>query len=313
MRACSGRPRIMSGSPRLGVVGNDITGTSRGALLPERVTFLHARKGTTVSESQEIVFSLEEGIKTITLNTPEKRNALSASNALAIAKEIEKSPEDGTRVIIITGAGGSFCAGADLSQDLFTRFQDAGRNLEAELDEMVSTTYHRLARAVYQVPRPVIAAVDGVAAGFGCSLALNADITLASTRARFIQVFVDIALIPDGGSTFILPKLVGMKKALEMALTGEPVSAQEALELHMVNRVYPAEELMEQSRAWAARLARGPVRTMGLAKRTFYEAHLMTYEQALDLESRRQARLMTQPDFFNAVVAFFQKKKPSFS
>ncbi len=263
--------------------------------------------------NDEVLISIEEGIKTITLNTPAKRNALSSSNALSIAKEIEKSPDDGTRVIIITGAGGAFCAGADLSQHLFTRFQDAGSHLEAELDEMVSTTYHRLARAVYQVPRPVIAAVDGVAAGFGCSLALNADITLASTRARFIQVFISIALVPDGGSSFILPKLVGMKKALEMALTGEPVSAQEALELRMINRVYPPETLMEETRSLALRLAQGPVRTMGLIKKTFYEAHLMSYEQVLEMESRRQARLMTTHDFLNAVTAFFQKKKPTFS
>jgi len=266
-----------------------------------------------MSDNKEILFSFEEGIKTITINTPDKRNALSSSNALLMAKEIERSEEDGTRVILLTGTGGAFCAGADLSQGLFSEFQAGGKSLEAELDEMVSTTYHRLARAVYRVPRPVIAAVDGVAAGFGCSLALNADFTLASTNARFIQVFINIALIPDGGSTFILPKLVGMKKAMEMALTGEPVSAEEALRLNMVNRVYPPQELMEQSRRWAQRLAQGPVKTMGIAKRTLYEAQLMDYEQALELESRRQGRLMTREDFFNAVMAFYQKKKPTFS
>jgi len=265
---------------------------------------------------EEILLSLEDGIKTFTFNTPEKRNALSSTNALWMAKEIEKSLEDGTRIVLITGAGGAFCAGADLTQGggILSRYQEAGPNLEEDLDEMVSTTYHRLARAIYSLPRPVIAAVDGVAAGFGCSLALNADITLASTRARFIEVFINIALVPDGGSTFILPKLIGMKKAMEMAFTGDPVSAEEALRMNMVNRVYSSpEELMDQARQWARKLAQGPVKTMGIAKRMFYEAQLMNYEQALDMESRRQARLMTQPDFFNAVVAFFQKQKPTFS
>ena len=166
---------------------------------------------------------------------------------------------------------------------------------------------------MYWVPRPVIAAVDGVAAGYGCSLALNADITLASTQVRFIEVFINIALIPDGGSTYILPKLVGLKKALEMAFTGDPVHAEEALRLNMVNRVYPPEELKEKTLEWAHKLARGPVKSMGIAKKTFYESYLMNSDQALDMESRRQARLMTQSDFVNAVVAFHQKKEPIFS
>ncbi|MEW6439989.1 MAG: enoyl-CoA hydratase-related protein [bacterium] len=264
---------------------------------------------------KEILLTMQDGIKVITLNAPEKRNALSSTNALWMAKEIEKGPEDGTRVVVITGAGGAFCAGADLAQrdGIAGRLQESGGLVEEDLDEMTNTTYHRLSRAVYTLPRPVIAAVDGVAAGFGCALAVNADITLASTRARFIQVFINIALVPDGGSTFILPKLIGMKKAMEMAFTGDPVSAEEALRMNMVNRVYPAEELMEQTMKWARRLAQGPVKTMGVAKRMFYEAQLMTYDQALDMEAHRQGRLMTKPDFINAVAAFFQKKKPTFS
>ena len=148
---------------------------------------------------------------------------------------------------------------------------------------------------------------------FRSSLALNADITLASTRARFIEVFINIALIPDGGSTYILPKIVGLKKALEMAFTGESVYAEEALRLNMVNRVYPPEELEERTREWARKLAAGPVKSMGMAKKTFYEAYLTSSDQALDMESRRQARLMTQADFANAVLAFLQKKEPTFS
>ena len=266
-----------------------------------------------MSENGEILISVEEGIKTLTINLPKKLNALSAANALRMAEEIEKSEEDGTRVIVLTGAGGAFSAGADLAQPGFERLGKSEAPIEQELDEMVATTYHRLSTAVYRIPRPVIAAVDGVAAGFGCSLALNADITLASDRARFIEIFINIALIPDGGSTYILPKLVGLKKALEMVFTGDPVHAEEALRLNLVNRVYPAEELMDRTREWARKLARGPVRSMGIAKKTFYEAFLMNSDQALDMESRRQARLMTQPDFMNAVLAFYQKKKPTFS
>ncbi len=266
-----------------------------------------------MSGNDEILISLEEGIKTLTINLPHKLNALSAVNALRMAEEIEKSEEDGTRVIVLTGAGGAFCSGADLTQTGYVSVDREGTPGEEELDERVRTTYHRLSTAVYRIPRPVIAAVDGVAAGFGCSLALNADITLASERARFIEIFINISLIPDGGSTYILPKIVGLKKALEMIFTGDSVYAEEALRLNMVNRVYPVEELEEKTLEWARKLAAGPVRSMGVAKKVVYDAYLLSSEEALDLESREQARLLTQPDFANAVLSFLQKKKPTYS
>ncbi len=266
-----------------------------------------------MSENDEILVSVEDGIKTLTINMPEKRNALSAANALRMAEEIEKSGDDGTRVVVMTGAGGAFCAGADLAQRGLENLGQSGPPPEQFMDDLITTTYHRLSTAVYRIPRPVIAAVDGDAAGFGCSLALNADITLASTRARFIEVFINIALIPDGGSTYILPKLVGLKKAMEMALTGEPVPAEEALRLNMVNRVYPPEDLEEKTLEWARKLADGPVKSMGVAKKTIYDAYLKDSEEALEMESRRQARLLTQPDFVQAVLSFFEKKKPTYS
>ncbi len=266
-----------------------------------------------MSNNDEILVSSAGGVKTITVNIPKKKNPLSPANAVIMAQEVEKSAEDGTRVIILTGAGGAFCAGAALDAEGFFKGPEKRMPEESDHDEMVNTTFHRLIRAVCGLERPVIAAVDGVAAGFGCSLALNCDLTLASTTARFIEVFVNIALLPDGGSTYILPKLVGMKKAMELAFTGDPVLAEEALRLNMVNRVYPPEELMEKAQEWAARLARGPVKTMGVAKKTMYDAQQMNYRDVLDMESRRQARLMTQPDFVNAVTAFLDKKKPTFS
>ena len=265
------------------------------------------------SENDEILISFEDGIKTLTINLPDKLNALSADNALRMAREVEKSEEDGTRIIVLTGAGGAFCAGADLTQKGFEKLGQPDAPTEQFMDELVSMTYHRLSNAVYKIPRPVIAAVDGVAAGFGISLAMNADITLASDRARFIEVFINISLIPDGGSTYILPKIVGLKKALEMMLTGEAVLAEEALRLNMVNRVYTPEELMDKTAEWARKLADGPVKSMGIAKRMVYEAYLMNSDQALDMEGRKQARLMAQPDFLNAVLAFYQKKKPTYS
>ncbi len=264
-------------------------------------------------EKDEILVSFEDGIKTITINLPHKRNALSSANALRMAEQLETSEEDGTRVVILSGAGGAFCAGADLSQTGHEKILRGGAQTEKELDANIRTTYHRLSNAVYNLPRPVIAAVDGVAAGFGLSLALNADITLGSDRIRFIEIFINIALIPDGGSTYILPKIVGLKKAMEMIFTGDSVYAEEALRLNMVNRIYPADELMDRARAWARKLAAGPVRSMGVAKKTVYDAYQMSAGEALDMESLRQAHLLTQPDFANAVASFFEKKKPTYS
>jgi len=264
---------------------------------------------------QEILTTMDEGVKTLTLNIPKKRNAISPEHALRIAQEVEKSAGDGTRVLVVTGAGGAFCAGADFTAEPFDRMHAEGGEVPREqvLDETVDRTYHRMMRAVYELPRPVIAAVDGAAAGIGCSLALMADMTLAGTSARFIELFVNIALIPDGGSTYILPRLVGVKKAMEMFLTGDPVTAEEALRLGMITRVCPADQLMEEAGKLARKLALGPVKAMGVIKRSLYEAQTMDFKETLDMECRRQARLMTQPDYINAVRAFFQKKKPTFS
>jgi 2-(1,2-epoxy-1,2-dihydrophenyl)acetyl-CoA isomerase len=268
-----------------------------------------------MSLDQEILTTADGGVKTLTLNMPKKRNAIGPEHALRIAREVEKSAEDGTRVLVVTGAGGSFCAGADLSAEPFARVHADGGEVPREqvFDETVDRNYHRMIRAVHDLPRPVIAAVDGVAAGIGCSLALMADLTLAASSARFIELFVNIALMPDGGSSYILPRLVGMKKAMEMVLTGDPVLAPEALRLGMVTRLCPPEELMEEAGKLARKLSLGPVKAMGVIKKTLYEAQTLGFAESLELECRRQARLMTQPDFANAARAFFHKKKPTFS
>lgn len=264
---------------------------------------------------QEILATVDEGVKTLTLNIPKKRNAIAPEHALRIALEVEKSAGDGTRVLVLAGAGGSFCAGADLSADPFAQVHVEGGRVPREqvFDETVDRNYHRMIRAVYELPRPVIAVVEGAAAGIGCSLALVADLTLAAAGARFIELFVNIALMPDGGSCHILPRLVGMKKAMEMVLTGEPVTAEEALALGMITRVCPPEELVAEAGRLARKLASGPLEAMGVIKRTMYEAQGMGFKEALDMECRRQARLMTQPDFIHAARAFFRKQKPTFT
>lgn len=258
---------------------------------------------------EEIRVELSDGVKTITIDKPKSRNALSSENARFMAEEIEKSEMDGTRVIVVTGAGGAFSSGAELNTGGFQgRLETRGGDLAASLAEMLDTTYHKLAWAVRSVTLPVIASVDGVAAGVAFSVVLASDLVLASTRSRFLAIFVRIALMPDGGMSFLLPRIVGMKRAMEMALTGDAISAEEAASLGIVNRLYPAEELREKTMDLARRLARGPKNTLAAVKGMFHDAETIRFEETLREEARRQSLLMTHENCLEGVAAFFEKR-----
>ncbi len=252
------------------------------------------------------VVELSEGIKTITFNQPKKRNPISPLTALELIDVIRDSKEDGTRVVIFTGAGGAFSAGADLQSSPDDR-------IPTDPGTMVDQTYHTLIREITSLERPVIAAVDGVCTGYGLSLAVASDILFASDRARFSLVFMNIALIPDGGSTWTLPRIIGIRKAMELACTAEIFDVEKANDLGMINRIYSHDKIMEETRNFALKLSEGPVKIMGIAKRFFYESQIKSLDQALADEAYVQGQNMQQPDFFEGVQAFFQKRKPKFS
>src|SRR5437667_3803982 len=257
----------------------------------------------------ELVLSARQGaVLTLTLNRPETLNALNRQTTQALTAALEaagRDPEVGA--IILTGAGRAFCAGADL-RDVAARAQ-AG---QTDLGEDLRANYAPMIRAIRACPKPMIAALNGTAAGAGLSLALACDLRLAAAGAQLIVVFVRVGLVPDAGSLFFLTRMLGLSKATELAITGDPVSADEALRLGLVVAVVPPEQLMPAAMERARHLAAGPRQTYALIKRGMDRALHLDLEQTLELESQLQALAAETPDAREAIRAFLEKRKPVF-
>jgi len=240
------------------------------------------------------------------LNRPESLNALDRAlvDALGLALERVTSDRD-VRAIVLTGESGAFCSGADLKEAL--RELDAGHDLGDRL-----ASFQKNVRLITEAPKPVIAAVDGAAVGFGADLALACDLRLLSERGYFEEKFVGIGLMPDGGGTFHLPRLVGLGRALELLLLGERVDARRALELGLAWRVVGPAELLEQALAVAARLAEGPPLALAAIKRAARQSLDGTLADALAREAEGQSALLASADLREGVLAFTSKRKPSF-
>jgi 2-(1,2-epoxy-1,2-dihydrophenyl)acetyl-CoA isomerase len=245
-------------------------------------------------------------IALLRLNRPESLNALDRELVDALGHALEQAiRHSNVRAVVLTGEGGAFCSGADLKEAL--RELDAGADLGGRL-----ASFQRNVRLITEAPKPVIAAVDGAAVGFGADLALACDLRLLSDRAYFEEKFVGIGLMPDGGGTFHLPRLVGLGRALELLLLGERVDARRALELGLAWRVVPAAELLEQALAVAARLAEGPPLALAAIKRATRQSLDGTLADALAREAEGQAALLRSADLREGVLAFTGKRKPSF-
>ena len=257
----------------------------------------------------EVVLSSRDGaVLTLTLNRPETLNALNRETTQALRAEVEtagRDPEVGA--IVLTGSGRAFCAGADL-KDVNARALAGEKDLGADL----RTNYTPLIRAIRACPKPLIAALNGSAAGAGLSLALACDLRLAAAGVQLIVVFVRVGLVPDAGSLFFLTRMLGLSKATELAITGDPVSADEALRLGLVVAVVPPDQLMPAAMERAHRLAAGPRQTYALIKRGMEHALHLDLEQTLELESQLQALAAETPDAQEAIRAFLEKRKPVF-
>jgi 2-(1,2-epoxy-1,2-dihydrophenyl)acetyl-CoA isomerase len=249
---------------------------------------------------------LEGGVQTITLNQPARLNALSTEMFRALAAIVRSAERDpAVRVLVLTGSGRAFSSGADLAEfDL----SGPGPNLAGLLLNEVEPLMLRL----HQLEKPVLAAVNGVAAGIGLSLALACDLRYAGASARFVLAFVNIGLVPDGGSTFFLPRLVGTGKAMELALLGEAVDAAAAREIGLVNQVLPDDELGSYVQKVAARLARGPGTAQALIKRGMRQGHELSLERVLQMEAGHQTLAARTSDFVEGVRAFREKRTPHF-
>lgn len=254
---------------------------------------------------ETIVYEKTRGVATLTLNRPQSLNAFVPKmnqEVLEALREGERDPE--VRCFMITGAGRAFCAG----QDLKGRTPEQKGSLGASLREK----YNPMIRQIRQMEKIVVAAVNGVAAGAGCNLALACDLRVASEDAKFIQSFVRVGLAPDSGGSFILPRLVGVSKALELLLLGDTVDAAEAQRIGLVARVFPAAEFAAGARAIAEQVARAP-RGIGLIKRAVNHANLADLENTLEYEAQLQEIAGRTSDYDEGVKAFLEKRTPVFT
>ncbi|HST35740.1 MAG TPA: enoyl-CoA hydratase-related protein [Allosphingosinicella sp.] len=243
------------------------------------------------------------GVATITLNRPDNLNALNFATLDEMRDAVGAIAGRGARCLLITGAGRGFSSGADLgSSGGFP--DDVGAALEAHFNPLI--------QAVFDLPMPVVAAVNGPCAGAGCSLALAADLVIAGQSAYFLQAFVNIGLIPDAGATWLLPRLAGRARALEMMMLGERISASQALAWGMIARVVEDEALLPEAKALATRLAQGPTAAYALIRRLARDSAHLGLADALTAERIAQRDAGRTEDFKQGVTAFLQKRPPSF-
>jgi 2-(1,2-epoxy-1,2-dihydrophenyl)acetyl-CoA isomerase len=244
-----------------------------------------------------------DGVVTLTLNRPEKKNAANErmwDELLAVFSEVANSDAD--RVLVITGAGDAFCSGADLSA-----METVTRNGLTRMRHVGA-----VALALHRIAKPTIAKVNGVAVGAGCNLALGCDLVVASDRARFSEIFARRGLSVDFGGSWLLPRLVGLARAKELAFFAEVLSADEAAAMGLVNRVVPAGELDGFVDEWARRLAAGPPLALSMTKTMLNNSFMASMDQALEDEARSQNVNFGTADFREAITAFLEKRDPKF-
>jgi len=246
----------------------------------------------------------DNAVATITLNRPDTLNALKAAMLDELREAVETLPGQDARCLLITGAGRGFSSGADLA---------SGGGLPDDVGAALEAHFNPLIEAIFACPLPVVAAVNGPCAGAGCSLALAADIVIAGESAYFLQAFINIGLIPDAGATWLLPRLAGRARAMEMMMLGERLSAKKAAKWGVISRAVDDDKLMDEAGELAARLAAGPTLAYGLLRRLARDAEQSTLSEALNAERNAQRDAGRTSDFQGAVLAFLQKKPPEFS
>ena len=250
-----------------------------------------------------------EGFRVLSLNRPDRLNAFNEEMHLALRAALDEAAGDpACRALLLTGSGRAFCAGQDLSERA-RMAADAPLDLGQTLDEL----YNPLVRQIRTLAMPVVCAVNGVAAGAGANLALACDIVLAARSARFIQAFCKLGLVPDSGGTWSLPRLLGEARAKGLALTGEPLSGEQAADWGLIWKAVEDEALMPEARALVEGFAKGPTIGLALTKQAIQAAAENTLDRQLDLERDLQRRAGRTPDYAEGVAAFLGKRSPSFT
>ncbi|WP_303309504.1 enoyl-CoA hydratase-related protein [Hymenobacter sp. BT730] len=247
-----------------------------------------------------------DGVATITLNRPDVFNAFNDPQSYELQDALKQIARDvRVRVLVLTGAGRAFCSGQDL--------KGASNGEKRSFYDSLHKRYNPIIRAMRTLPKPIICRLNGVAAGAGCSLALACDAIVASTEASLIEVFINIGLVPDSGSSWFLPRLVGTLKAFELCTLGSKVPAEEALRLGLVNQVVAPEHLDEATYALAGRYAAAPTKAIGLIKQMLNKAGAATLDEMLDYEAHCQQIAGESADYQEGVKAFAEKRKPAFT
>ncbi len=256
----------------------------------------------------EILYDLADRVATITLNRPEVMNALGGVMREEIFARLQQAEQDpAVRCVIITGAGNAFCAGGDIANMVELQAKN-----DASVIKQRMTLGGKVVQLIRQMPKPVIAAVNGAAAGAGMNLALACDMRYGSDRARFAQSFVKIGLVPDWGGHYLLTQIVGASRAMELIMTGDRIDAEEALRLGVLNRTFPHETLREEVYNFAKRLAEGPAATLAHIKRGVYIGATGTLAETLAYEEQAQSSVFLSADAHEGMRAFLEKRAAKF-
>jgi 2-(1,2-epoxy-1,2-dihydrophenyl)acetyl-CoA isomerase len=255
---------------------------------------------------QYLKYDSAQGVARITLNRPEVYNAFNDELSFELQDALKTCAKDhAVRVVVLTGEGKAFCSG----QDLKAGAEQGKRSFKESLEKR----YNPIILAMRNLPKPIIGRLHGVAAGAGCSLALACDIVVAAEEATFIEIFINIGLVPDSGSSFFLPRLVGLSKAFELCSTGTRVSAKEALALGMINKVVPLAELDPAISFYTDYFSKAPTKSIGLIKRMMNKSAVATLDDMLEYEAYCQEIAGRSNDYREGVEAFLQKRKPVFT
>ena len=256
-------------------------------------------------EFQFLTYVKKEGVATVSFNRPEVYNALNDEITYELQDVLKAiAKDDEVRVVVLTGVGKAFCSGQDL--------KDSSKQGKRSFMDSLHKRYNPIVAAMRSLPKPIVCRLNGVAAGAGCSLALACDIIVASEEATLIEVFVNIGLVPDSGSAYFLPRLVGMAKAFELCSMGQRVKAQEALHLGLVNKVVAAAELDEAVKQYTDYFAVAPTKAIGLIKKMLNKSTTASLDEMLEYEAYCQEIAGATHDHKEGVQAFLEKRKPAF-
>ena len=258
-------------------------------------------------EFETVIYAVENKIATITLNRPDNLNAFNRQMVLDLKEATDAAYADSSiRCVILTGAGKGFSAGADLNEQI-----DPSSGPDV-VEKGLLEGYKPIFMNIINMPKPVISAVNGPAAGIGFAFAMACDLTVMSEEAYLLSVFSNIGLVPDGGANWLLTNTVGYKLAYQLAIEAEKIPASRCLELGLANKVVPGENLLSETKAWATKLAQRSPQALSQTKKIMRMALDSTYEEIFSTEAKIQNRLVGSPDNKEAVVAFFQKRPPKF-